>query len=148
MASSPAPRCRRRPAQAAKWGGTAGIAFDPCYHQACDTLGNVNRSILDKNADAVAFAVGRYALDTSDINGVGATGATGVGGGREGEGRADRGRAHGGRSHSAAHAVHPPRKQPDPGRPGPGRVRAATRQSPAARARAGVSGIRGTASVR
>ena len=62
-------------AQAAKWGGTAGIAFDPCYHQACDTLGNVNRPILDKNADAVAFAVGRYALDTSDINGVDATGA-------------------------------------------------------------------------
>ncbi len=61
--------------QQAKWGGTAGIAFDPCYHQACDTLGNVNRPILDKNADAVAFAVGRYALDTSDINGVGATGA-------------------------------------------------------------------------
>jgi Zn-dependent M28 family amino/carboxypeptidase len=58
--------------QAAKWGGTAGIPFDPCYHQACDNLGNVNRSILDKNADAVAFAVGRYALDTSDINGVGA----------------------------------------------------------------------------
>ena len=61
--------------QQAKWGGTAGIPFDPCYHQACDNLGNVNRSILDKNADAVAFAVGRYALDTSDINGVGATGA-------------------------------------------------------------------------
>ena len=31
--------------------------------------------MLDKNADAVAFAVGRYALDTSDINGVGAAGA-------------------------------------------------------------------------
>ena len=62
-------------AQAEKWGGTAGIAFDPCYHAACDNLGNVNRTILDKNADAVAFSVGRYALDTSDINGVGAAGA-------------------------------------------------------------------------
>jgi Zn-dependent M28 family amino/carboxypeptidase len=66
----------KTPEQAAKWGGTAGVAFDPCYHRACDTLGNVNRPILDKNADAVAFAVGRYALDTSDINGVGAAGAT------------------------------------------------------------------------
>ena len=65
----------KTPEQAAKWGGTAGIAYDPCYHQACDNLGNVNRTILDKNADAVAFAVGRYALDTSDINGVGAKGA-------------------------------------------------------------------------
>jgi Zn-dependent M28 family amino/carboxypeptidase len=60
--------------QAAKWGGTAGVAFDPCYHSACDNLGNPNRGILDKNADAVAYAVGRYALDTSDINGVGAAG--------------------------------------------------------------------------
>jgi Zn-dependent M28 family amino/carboxypeptidase len=66
----------KSPEQAAKWGGTAGVAFDPCYHQACDNLGNVNRTILDKNADAIAFVVGRYALDTSDINGVGARGAT------------------------------------------------------------------------
>ena len=27
--------------QAAKWGGTAGVAFDPCYHAACDTYANV-----------------------------------------------------------------------------------------------------------
>ncbi|HST67161.1 MAG TPA: M28 family metallopeptidase [Mycobacteriales bacterium] len=66
----------KTPEQAAKWGGTAGVAFDPCYHSACDNLGNVDRTILDKNADAVAFSVGRYALDTSDINGVGLTGAT------------------------------------------------------------------------
>lgn len=62
-------------AQAAVYGGTAGIAYDPCYHQACDNLGNVNRTALDQNSDAIAFAVGRYALDTSDINGVGAAGA-------------------------------------------------------------------------
>ncbi|HEV7653733.1 MAG TPA: M28 family metallopeptidase [Mycobacteriales bacterium] len=65
----------KTPEQAAKWGGTAAIAYDVCYHQACDNLGNVNRPILDKNADTVAFTVGRYALDTSDINGVGARGA-------------------------------------------------------------------------
>jgi Zn-dependent M28 family amino/carboxypeptidase len=65
----------KTPEQAAIYGGTAGIAYDPCYHQACDTLGNVNRTVLDQNADAVAFVVGRYALDTSDINGVGAKGA-------------------------------------------------------------------------
>ena len=28
-------------AQAAIFGGTAGEAFDPCYHQACDTIDNV-----------------------------------------------------------------------------------------------------------
>ena len=27
--------------QAQIWGGTAGEAFDPCYHQACDKYGNV-----------------------------------------------------------------------------------------------------------
>ena len=46
-----------------------GRAYDPCYHQAATRSRNVNRSILDKNADAVAFAVGRYALDTSSVTG-------------------------------------------------------------------------------
>ncbi len=66
----------KTPAQAALYGGTAGVAYDPCYHAACDNLGNVNRTVLDGNADAVGFAVGRYALDTSDVNGVGAAGVT------------------------------------------------------------------------
>jgi Zn-dependent M28 family amino/carboxypeptidase len=62
--------------QAAIFGGTAGVAFDHCYHQACDNLGNPNRAALGENSKAIAFAVGRYALDTSDINGVGGAGAT------------------------------------------------------------------------
>ena len=57
-------------AQAAKWGGVAGEAFDQCYHQACDNLGNVDRTALDRNADAVAFVLGSYAISTEDINGV------------------------------------------------------------------------------
>lgn len=57
-------------AQAAKWGGTAGIAFDPCYHQACDNLGNVDRVALDRNSDGVAWALGVYATSTESINGV------------------------------------------------------------------------------
>ena len=59
----------KTPEQAALYGGTAGIAYDPCYHQACDNLLNVNRTALGQNADAAAFAIGRYALDTSDVNG-------------------------------------------------------------------------------
>lgn len=43
--------------QAAKWGGTAGDAFDPCYHQACDTLDNIDATALDRNTDAIANAV-------------------------------------------------------------------------------------------
>ncbi len=56
--------------QAAKWGGTAGIAYDPCYHSACDTLGNVDRTAFDRNIDAMAWSVGIYALSTADVNGV------------------------------------------------------------------------------
>lgn len=56
--------------QAALWGGAAGIAFDPCYHQACDTLLNVNRVALDRNLDAAAWATGVYGYSTEDINGV------------------------------------------------------------------------------
>ena len=44
-------------AQAALWGGTAGSAFDPCYHRACDGTGNVNDTALDRNSDAIAHAV-------------------------------------------------------------------------------------------
>ena len=57
-------------AQAAKWGGQAGIAYDPCYHQACDNLGNVDRVALDRNADAVAWVIGSYGKSTEDVNGV------------------------------------------------------------------------------
>jgi Zn-dependent M28 family amino/carboxypeptidase len=56
-------------AQAAKWGGTAGTAYDSCYHQACDTSRNINNTSLDQNADAVAYAVATFAHDTSDVNG-------------------------------------------------------------------------------
>ncbi|HEU4424495.1 MAG TPA: M20/M25/M40 family metallo-hydrolase [Pilimelia sp.] len=44
-------------AQAAKWGGTAGQAFDVCYHRSCDTSANINDPALDRNADAIAHAV-------------------------------------------------------------------------------------------
>ncbi|MGW4482870.1 M28 family metallopeptidase [Amycolatopsis sp. NPDC004368] len=60
----------KTPAQAAKWGGTPGIAFDPCYHQACDNLGNVDRVALDRNADGLAWALGVYAISTESVNGV------------------------------------------------------------------------------
>ncbi len=50
-------------AQDAKdWGGTAGQAYDPCYHRACDKLENVNETALDINADLVAHAVLHYSM--------------------------------------------------------------------------------------
>ncbi|WSQ11128.1 M28 family metallopeptidase [Streptomyces sp. NBC_01231] len=44
-------------AQAAKWGGTSGQAFDRCYHSSCDTTANINDTALDRNSDAIAYAV-------------------------------------------------------------------------------------------
>ncbi|MEU8616621.1 M28 family metallopeptidase [Streptomyces sp. NPDC048623] len=44
-------------AQAQKWGGTAGQAFDRCYHSSCDTSANIDDTALDRNSDAVAYAV-------------------------------------------------------------------------------------------
>jgi Zn-dependent M28 family amino/carboxypeptidase len=56
-------------AEAAVWGGTAGVAYDPCYHQACDTYANNNDVALTVNSDAVAYAVLQYAMNTQEING-------------------------------------------------------------------------------
>ncbi|MDT7843655.1 M28 family metallopeptidase [Streptomyces justiciae] len=44
-------------AQAAKWGGTSGQAFDRCYHSSCDTTSNINDTALNWNSDAIAYAV-------------------------------------------------------------------------------------------
>ncbi|MCX5209692.1 M28 family metallopeptidase [Kitasatospora sp. NBC_00240] len=44
-------------AQAAKWGGTSGQAFDRCYHQSCDTSANINDVALDRMSDAIAYAL-------------------------------------------------------------------------------------------
>ena len=44
-------------AQAQKWGGTAGRAFDSCYHRACDTAANISDTALDRGSDAIAHAV-------------------------------------------------------------------------------------------
>jgi aminopeptidase Y len=56
-------------AEAALWGGTAGQAYDPCYHQACDTFANNNAFALDVNSDAIANAVISYGMSTALING-------------------------------------------------------------------------------
>ena len=42
--------------QAAIYGGTAGVAYDPCYHQACDTINNLNTKALNEMSDAAAHA--------------------------------------------------------------------------------------------
>ncbi|QYN21271.1 M28 family peptidase [Amycolatopsis sp. DSM 110486] len=51
------------------FGGTEGQMLDPCYHQECDTLANVNKTIFDQNGRAMAWAIGRFAVSTADVNG-------------------------------------------------------------------------------
>jgi aminopeptidase Y len=53
--------------EAALFGGQAGVAYDVCYHQACDTIANVNQTALDVNADAIAASTAAYAFDLSSI---------------------------------------------------------------------------------
>ncbi|MFI0737414.1 M28 family peptidase [Streptomyces sp. NPDC021100] len=49
------------------FGGTAGELTDPCYHQACDTLSHLDRTILGQFGDAMAWATARFAVDVSDV---------------------------------------------------------------------------------
>jgi Zn-dependent M28 family amino/carboxypeptidase len=56
--------------QQAIWGGTVGDQFDPCYHEACDTIDNVSEEAIDVNSDAVAFATLTFAYSTETVNGV------------------------------------------------------------------------------
>ncbi|MFC7306101.1 M28 family metallopeptidase [Streptomyces monticola] len=54
-------------AQAAKWGGTAGTAYDPCYHAKCDDLKNIDMKAFGINIGVIANAVGTYAHDLSSL---------------------------------------------------------------------------------
>ena len=56
-------------AQADKWDGEAGVAFDHCYHQACDTIENVDLIALGEMADAAAHATLTFAMTTSAVPG-------------------------------------------------------------------------------
>ncbi|WP_374775351.1 M28 family metallopeptidase [Streptomyces sp. NBC_01310] len=51
-------------AQVQKWGGTSGQAFDRCYHSSCDSLTNINDTALDRNSDAVAYAIWNLGAST------------------------------------------------------------------------------------
>ncbi|MGW4460731.1 M28 family peptidase [Micromonospora sp. NPDC004704] len=55
---------RKTAAQASKWGGTSGSAYDPCYHRACDTTSNVSATVLNRSADGVAYAIWQLATGT------------------------------------------------------------------------------------
>ncbi|MFP3989390.1 M28 family metallopeptidase [Streptomyces sp. E11-3] len=55
-------------AQAEKFGGEAGVAYDSCYHAECDDLKNIDMKALDVNIDVIANAVGHYAHDLRPLS--------------------------------------------------------------------------------
>ncbi|MEO4047663.1 M28 family metallopeptidase [Pseudomonas sp. CAU 1711] len=54
--------------QAARYGGTAGIALDPCYHADCDNLNNIEMRALEVNGDAMAFVTSWLSHSTKVID--------------------------------------------------------------------------------
>ena len=48
------------------FGGVAGLAYDPCYHQACDTFFNLSHVALDQMSDAAAHATWTLAESKSE----------------------------------------------------------------------------------
>jgi Zn-dependent M28 family amino/carboxypeptidase len=61
---------RKTEVQARLWGGRAGVAFDPNYHTARDTVDNIDRQALSVMGQATAFAVVTYAQSVEGVNGV------------------------------------------------------------------------------
>jgi Zn-dependent M28 family amino/carboxypeptidase len=53
--------------EAQQYGGTAGLAYDPCYHQACDTLENTHEEALKEMSDAAAHAVLTFAMTKAAV---------------------------------------------------------------------------------
>ena len=49
------------------YGGVAGLAFDPCYHQACDTFFNLSYPALNQMSDAAAHAAWTLARSKSPV---------------------------------------------------------------------------------
>jgi Zn-dependent M28 family amino/carboxypeptidase len=61
------------------YGGTAGEPYDPCYHQPCDDMTNLNVKALDQLSDGVAHATLTYANDEEIFAGARSFGARSFG---------------------------------------------------------------------
>lgn len=94
----------KTPEQAAVYGGEAGVAYDPCYHQECDDRDNVDPQALDEMSDALAHAVATYAVSTASLSGdqVAASGARDARGAKAARLAAKRPDEHGHVDHGAA----------------------------------------------
>lgn len=55
--------------EAAMFGGTAGVAYDPNYHAPGDNIGNLSRAAMRANTAAIMFSVKKFARSTRSVNG-------------------------------------------------------------------------------
>ncbi|CEL56744.1 putative aminopeptidase [Rhizoctonia solani AG-1 IB] len=55
-------------AQAAKFGGQAGVPFDKCYHQTCDTIDNLAKDAFLVNARSIAHVIATAANSTAVVD--------------------------------------------------------------------------------
>lgn len=53
--------------EAEEFGGKAGEWYDPCYHQLCDDVGNVNVTAWEVNTRLIAHSVATYARSFKDF---------------------------------------------------------------------------------
>ena len=54
--------------QAQRYGGSAGQAYDSCYHNECDDLTNISTEALELHGDALAFTTSWLSLSTKMID--------------------------------------------------------------------------------
>ncbi len=58
---------RKTTGQAKAWGGQAREHYDPCYHQACDRVDNVNRDVLNHYMRALAGTLAYFATSKAEL---------------------------------------------------------------------------------
>jgi aminopeptidase S len=58
---------RKTTGQAKEWGGQARERYDPCYHQACDRVDNVNRDVLNHYMRALAGTLAYFATSKAEL---------------------------------------------------------------------------------
>ncbi|KAJ3565250.1 hypothetical protein NP233_g7753 [Leucocoprinus birnbaumii] len=51
----------------ARWGGEVGVAYDKCYHQACDTMNNLDVTAWVHNTKGAAHAIAVYSNSLDGI---------------------------------------------------------------------------------
>lgn len=54
--------------QAKRYGREAGVPLDRCYHQACDTIDNLNHDAFLLNSRAIAHAVATFSQSTELVD--------------------------------------------------------------------------------